>query len=254
MLLAITALAGVLNLSPDVSTVEVRRLIDLLLPPHIEGPAEPIHSLLDELLRVNSAVGFWSAIGFVWFSTRLFGSLRSALADVFDVEAKRGIVAGKLFDIRLTITCTILLLAYVMLNLYLSIATSRGVRFLEELGMRRDLMGGVEYALGRLLAFCVVLATFYGLYRYLPVRRIHSGAAAIGALAASVAFELARYSYEWYTTSFGPATVYGGTLYAIVSVVFWVYFAAIIFLLGGEVARVHEVRLEAGERRESAER
>ena len=34
----------------------------------------------------------------------------------------------------------------------------------------------------------------------------------------------------------------GGTLYAIVSVVFWVYYAAFILLVGAEVARVHELR------------
>ena len=33
-----------------------------------------------------------------------------------------------------------------------------------------------------------------------------------------------------------------GTLYALVIVVFWVYYAALIFILGGEVGQVYELR------------
>jgi membrane protein len=247
-LLVITGLAAVLNLAPDASSAELRRLIDLLLPQHNEGPAESLHAFIDDLLRLDTRIGLWSGVGFVWFSSRLFGALRSALADVFDIDTERGILAGKLFDLRLTIVCSVLLIAYLVITAYLAIATSRGVRFLMALGIRRDVMGGVEYAIGLVLAFVVVVAVFYGLYRYLPVRRIHDGAALIGALTAAVLFELARVVFAWITTVLGPGTLYTGTLFAVVAVVFWVYYAAIIFLVGGEVARVHEIRLEAEDR------
>ena len=49
-------------------------------------------------------------------------------------------------------------------------------------------------------------------------------------------------SYAAFTGFLSPATIYTGTLYTIVSVVFWVYYSAIIFLAGAEVARVYEIR------------
>jgi membrane protein len=248
VLLLVSGVAAVLNYSADESVAHVRRLVDLLLPTHAEGPADPLHSFLDELLRGSRAVSLWSAVGFIWFSTRLFGALRSALGIVFDVETPRTMVAGKLFDIQLTVTFSVLLIAYMFLNVYLTIATTRGILFLTELGIREGVMGTAEYLLGRLIAFAVVILTFYGLYRFLPARRIHDGAAFLGAFVASLLFELARHLYQQLTGAMGPGSVYSGTLYAIASVVFWTYYAAIIFLVGGEVARVHEVRLGAEER------
>ena len=63
-----------------------------------------------------------------------------------------------------------------------------------------------------------------------------------GAVTASVMFELTRVAYAAFTEYLSPSTIYTGVLYTIVSVVFWVYYAAIIFLIGGEVARVYEIR------------
>ena len=80
------------------------------------------------------------------------------------------------------------------------------------------------------------------LYRFIPVRGIPTRAAVVGAATAAIMFELTRAAYTALTGLLSPATIYTGTLYTIVSVVFWVYYAAIIFLIGGEVARVYEIR------------
>src|SRR5205823_8912319 len=114
----------------------------------------------------------YSAIGFIWFSTRLFGSLRSVLAEVFDIETDRGIIAGKVFDAEITVVSTLIVVAYTALSAYLAIATTRGVALLAAFGIRESLMGGVEYWFGRLLAFAFVVAMFFSLYKYLPNRRI----------------------------------------------------------------------------------
>jgi membrane protein len=45
-----------------------------------------------------------------------------------------------------------------------------------------------------------------------------------------------------YVAEFDPGSIYTGTLYAFVIIVFWVYYAAMIFILGGEVGQVYELR------------
>ena len=52
----------------------------------------------------------------------------------------------------------------------------------------------------------------------------------------SALLELAKAAFASYITSFNPGSLYTGTLAAFVIIVFWVYYAAIIFILGGEVA------------------
>jgi membrane protein len=242
VLLLVSGLATLLNHSADQTFADVTSIIDSLLPPHAETSESPVHRLLIDIIRTRGSVGAYSAIGFVWFSTRLFGSLRSVLADVFDIEIDRGIIQGKLFDIQITIMSTLLLVAYTALSAYLALATTRGVQIIERLGIRADVMGTVEYVLGRLVAFTFVALMFFGLYKFLPNRRIRWRTAMLAAVFTSTMFEVAKNVFTAYVAEFNPGSVYTGTLYALVIIVFWVYYAAMIFILGGEVAQVYELR------------
>jgi len=242
VLLLVSGLATLLNHSADQTFADVTAIIDSLLPPHAETTESPVHTMLIDIIRTRGAVGVYSAIGFIWFSTRLFGSLRSVLADVFDIETDRGIIAGKLFDIQITIMSTLLLVAYTALSAYLALATTRGVQIIERLGIRADVMGTVEYVLGRFVAFTFVALMFFGLYKFLPNRRIRWQTALLAAVFTSTMFELAKNVFTAYVAEFDPGSVYTGTLYALVIIVFWVYYAAMIFILGGEVGQVYELR------------
>jgi membrane protein len=242
VLLCIAGLTFVLHLSPDASVNEVLALVDRFLPPHTESADAPVHRLINDILQARGAIGFYAALTYVWFSTRLFGSLRTVLADIFDIETERGIVAGKWFDIKITVYSTILFVGYVALTVYTSVASSRGLNLLMAMGLRDDVMGWLEYALGRAAAFAVVVLILFSLYKYLPNRRIRWKQALVGALTSAVLLEAARNVWTAYTRSFNPGSVYTGTLYALVSIVFWVYYAALIFVIGGEVAQAHQLR------------
>ena len=241
-LLLISGLAYIFNQSTDASLTEVAALVDRLLPPGLNPGQLTISNILGDIVKARGSLGVYSAIGFVWFSTRLFGSLRSVLAEVFDIESERGIVEGKLFDIKVTVLSTVLVAAYTVLSAYLAFATSRGVALLGELGVRQDVMGQVGYWVGRLVAFGFIVAMFFSLYKLLPKRRIRWPTALIAALFTSILFEAARNLYTAYVENFNPGSLYSGTLYALVTVVFWVYYAAFLFILGGEVAQVYELR------------
>ena len=242
VLLLVSGFATLLKHSADQTFADVTTIIDSLLPPHAETSESPVHALLIDIIRARGAIGIYSAVGFIWFSTRLFGSLRSVLADVFDIETDRGIIAGKLFDIQITIMATLLLVAYTALSAYLALATTRGVQIFERLGIRADVMGTVEYAFGRMVAFTFVALMFFSLYKFLPNRKIRWPTALLAAVFTSTMFEIAKNVFTTYVAEFNPGSIYTGTLYALVIVVFWVYYAAMIFILGGEVAQVYELR------------
>jgi membrane protein len=242
VLLVIAGLAIILRRTAAASIAEVHQVLDVLLPPHAEGLSSPIHNLLDDLIRGRGTVGIYAAVGFTLFSTRIFGTLRSALSEVFDIEQPRGVISAKLIDLAMTVATTALAMAYLALSGYLVIATPRGVDFLAQLGIRATAIGGLARVIGRALEMAFLLAIFYALYRYLPNRKIRWRAALLGACAATVLFEIARNLYLAYISAFHANSLYTGTVFAIVSIVGWVYYGAVIFLLGGEVAQAHEVR------------
>ncbi|MDF1503322.1 YihY/virulence factor BrkB family protein [Roseisolibacter sp. H3M3-2] len=241
-LLLITGLAYLLDQSAERSTQTVSELIDRMLPGTLTAGRDALHRVITDAISTRGRVGLLSAIGFVWFSTRLFGSLRSVLAEVFDIEQERGIVAGKLFDVKVTVVSTLLVVIYTVISAYLAIATSRGVAVLQRVGARADVMGAFEYWLGRLLAFAFIAAMFYGLYKYLPVRRVRWQSALLASMFTSALLELAKSAFGYYIREFDPGSFYTGTLAAVVIVVFWIYYAALIFILGGEVGQVYELR------------
>lgn len=237
-LLVIWILADLLGLPADESAAAVRAFVEGFLP-NTSGDASPVQGIVTDALRLRSKVGIAGVIGYLWFSTRLWGTLRSALAEVFDVEKERGIVAGKIFDLRVTILASLLLVAYTTLSAYLALSRSWRAA---ALGLRDNVMGQIEYAGGRLIAFAVVALIFFALYKFLPNRSMRWQTAMVGALTASVLFEIARNIYTAVTQAIGPGTLYTGALYAVISVVFWAYYAAILFLIGAEVSQAHDLR------------
>jgi membrane protein len=223
------------------SDLMLYQFIDRLLPEHGHASNSQIDKILLDLIHQRGTVTIYGAVGFIWFSTRLFGSLRTVLASVFDIENERGIIAGKIFDVKITIVATLLFVANVTVSSYVLLATHSSAKVLVALGLRRDVMGRVEYSIGRLLAALFIALMFFALYKYLPVRRVRATAALVAAAFTSVAFEIARIVFS-YATTYNPASLYKGALTALVIMVVWFYYAALIFILGGEVGQVFELR------------
>lgn len=237
-LLVIWILADLLGLPPDESAAAVRAFVEGFLP-SATTDASPLHDFVTDALRLRTQVGILGVVGYLWFSTKLWGTLRSALGHVFDVEKERGIVAGKLFDLRVTVLASLLLVAYVTLSAYLALSRSWRAA---ALGLRDDVMGQIEYVIGRGVAFLVVTLIFFALFKFLPNRNMRWQTSLVGALTSAALFEIARNIYTAVTKALDPGSLYAGTLYAVISVVFWAYYAALLFLIGGEVAQVHDLR------------
>jgi membrane protein len=242
VLVLFSALGYLLDQTGADATSRVWMFIEQLLPPHSESPDSPIHSLVNDIIAARSAVGLFGSIGFVWFSTRLFGSLRTVLAEIFDIEQERGIVQGKIFDIKITVLASLLFAANTVLSAYLTLATTRSVGVLSRFGIAPDVMGSLEFYVGLTLAFAVLVLMFFSLYKFLPVRRIRWQAALLAAVFTSTLFEAAKYGFTAFLESFNAGSLYTGTLYVIVIMVTWVYYSAVIFILGGEVGQVYELR------------
>ncbi len=237
-LLIIAGLGEVLNKSPEASVKAVLDVAGRFLP--TDGTrTKVLEGILRDIIRTRGSAGLVGAISFLWFSTRLFASLRSALDRVFGfMHERRSIVAGKLLDMKVTIYTTILVIAWTALSAYLAIGRAvPGARVGE-----RTLVGTAEYIGGRIFAVLVFLYVFWSLYRYLPSRRVRHVTALVAAAWTTGMFELARYLFGIYVKTMNPASLYTSTLAALVVVMFWIYYAGIIFTFGGEIGRVFELR------------
>ncbi len=247
-LLLASGIGYAMNKSPDASTGAVSEFIQNLFPSTATGDGSLLDPVLHDVVRTRGTVGAFGAVAFLWFSTRLFGSMRTVLTRTMDVPRGHGIVWGKLFDILLTIAATVLVVAWVGVSAYLALARSSGVELLSRLGLHAEqVMRPLMYIAGRALAFLLFVAIFFSLYKLLPNRRVRWQQAAVGGVASAVLFEIARDVFTVAVHRWDPASLYTGTLAAVVIVVFWVYYCALIFVLGGEVSQVAERRRRSRE-------
>jgi membrane protein len=242
VLLLLSGLGYFLDQDASQAATEVWLFLDRLLPMRSDATGSTVHKLVNDIITNRGSAGIVGAIGFMWFSTRLFGSLRTALGEVFDIEQGRSIIGGKLFDIQISIVSTVLFVMYTVMTTYITAATTRGIGLLQQLGVRQELMGSLESTIVELIAAAFILLMFFALYKFLPNRRIRWQSALLAATITTALWTFAKNLFTGYVTSFRPGSLYTGTLYALVLVVFWVYYSAVIFILGGEVGQVYELR------------
>src|SRR5262249_13216431 len=93
---------------------------------------------------------------------------------------------------------------------------------------------------GRLVALPLVYVTLtellFFVYRTFPYTAVRTRAAVIAAVAVAVMWELARLAFGAYLATYG---VYGrlyGSLGVLVATLVWIYYSAVIFVLGAELA------------------
>lgn len=242
-LLLASGLGYVLNDTAHTASAAVAGFLQDLLPDTVSGDGSVLDPVLQEVVGTRGRAGLFGAIAFVWFSTRLFGAMRSVLTRVFEETDSHGIVWGKLLDIYATLVATALIVAWIVVSTYIALARSSGVQLLSELRLHnQQVMGPVVYIAGRVLASVLLALVFFALYKLLPRRHVRWQQAAVGGVASAVLFEIARNAYSYFVHHYNPASLYSGTLSAVIIVVFWTYYAALVFVLGGEVAEVYEQR------------
>ena len=242
VLLIISVSILFLGSTPDSAADVALNFLDRLLPSQNWAEGDHVRETVREVARVSGSVTLYSSIGFLWFSTRVFSSMRSVFQKTFDVHKERGIVHGKLFDVACSFLAAIGITAYASLSAYLLAASTRGVSLLMQFGVRESVMGPLEYGLGRVIAFILVVLLCFSAYRLVPNRPIPSHTAWVGSITTSLLFELARIGFGYYVRTFSPSSLYTGTIATLVVVTLWTYYASLIFIIGAEVAQVVELR------------
>jgi membrane protein len=71
-LLVVTGLTFLLDSDAASSSAVITSMLEALLPPEATAVRTAIVQILNDVLRARTSLAIYSAIGFVWFSTRLF--------------------------------------------------------------------------------------------------------------------------------------------------------------------------------------
>ncbi len=242
LVLVILSIAGsVLNARAAAARVDLAVYLQGLLPEYGRGAgADPFAPVVHLVETVAHSRGRLTLVGlplFVWFATRLFGSLRAALCEVFDTRETRSWLRGKAYDAVLVVATGLLSAVYTALSVGLLSVEGRH--------------GFVEFFAAQILAFAFLVGLFVMIFKYAPAHRVRWDTALVAGLVCAVCFEVARTALGIYFRTFvrPGQLVSDATLGALILFVAWVYYLTFVFLIGAQIAQVYELR-----RRQTAQR
>ena len=230
LLLILFSLAGYLMESDKIADY-LFDAASLLLPAY----GRELGEVFSFLTRERAVAGLVGIVSWAVFATQFFSLTRTVLNRVFRVPARRGLVHGFAVDLLMVVTVGSLAMLFAVAILVVVTLGEVAVRMvpgtpLSSAGLRRLVSLPIMYVTGVGLLFL--------LYRTLPNTRVPVRAAGTGTLAVAVAWEGARWIFTAYVGMFGTYGRLYGSFGVGVAALVWVYYSAVIFVLGAELTSV----------------
>jgi len=223
----VVSLAGFV-LSSEAATREVINQLSQIVPVYRKEITRTLH----RIVATRGVSGLVGTLILILFSTQLFTALRLVLNRVLGVRG-RSFLRGMLFDIGMIFVIGVLFLATIAAT---TIFAWFKTFVFTPVGVPGYWVEWMSVGLG--LVFST--AMYFVIYRFFPHRRIFWGAALAGALLASLLWELAKHLLRLYIAEFGFYDQIYGPLGILVAFIMFVYYSAVVFVLGAEFVAVLE--------------
>ncbi|MDX1674229.1 MAG: YihY/virulence factor BrkB family protein [Longimicrobiales bacterium] len=235
LLVAVVGIAGTVLQRRQQIQEMLLQYLDQTIPAAVNLPYERV---LTDLAQNSTGILSIGTLLFLWISTRLVGTLRIVLREIFDMPHGRGIVEGKIFDVKMVLMAGTLF----GVNFLLTVGLRLGAEFASEAtGIQTGdvpLLSDATALWPQLLAFVTLWFMFFLIYRYLPPRRIQWRTAAIAATFTAIVAEILKFGFTWYVQNVAVFDEFWGNVATFVILVLWIYYTSLVFVLGGEVAQV----------------
>lgn len=230
-LILLASIAGLIIGDPETRGRVVQFVIAQV--PQAASLGDQIEQTIAELAGTRGGLfGVIGLAGSLLAASQVVGGLRRALNDVFEVRQGRRYLHGRLIDVLTVLGLMVLAVVWTALGIVVSILSVIPRRLGLELSWLPA--GWVLW----LVSFAFTWALAILAFSVLPSARPRWRALAIGAGVAAVGIEAVRAGFGAYVTRFGRYDVVYGTLGGVVAFLVFVYFVAMVALLGAQLAAV----------------
>ena len=197
--------------------------------------AETVIDHADREPTVGSLAGAWSTLFLLIGATAVFARLQGVLNLIFRTDAQRlpGVLAWlrkRVLSFGILVVLGFLLLVATTVNTLLQVVFADLPTLLPVLG---DLASAALYAL-----------TFALMFHFLPDRRVQWRQALIGGLLTTGLFSAGRWCIGLYLAQAAPGSAYG-QMGALVLLVVWVHYAAVVVFVGALATSLIDERARA---------
>ena len=217
---------------------------------NLPGSAQFVESNLEEIIRFRGALGVGAILGSLWLGTAVFAAISRAVNRAWGIYGNRpfylalphrflmGLVTGSLFLLSTTAT------SFIQVFTRIQQATALQWFFLTSEAGKTAVY---------LIPWAMTLLIFLLIYRFEPRCQTYWRYVWPGAVVASLLFEGAKFLFIWYLENLAVFSQVHGSLASVVVLLLWVYFSAVILILGAQVCYQYELLYRPGAAREGAE-
>lgn len=199
-------------------------------------PAEAlslVEGVVEEVVFAPGAPGLVSvgALLALWAGSNIFNQLTMALNQAYDVEESRPFWKRRL----LSMVAVIVTGFVVALSATLMLVGPEIARWLADNFVPIDNFATIWIVIQYPLVFMILVATFWGVYYFLPNLRQDRKQVLVGAVTATVLWILVTFGFRFYVQNFADYSATYGTIGAVIVLLMWMYLTMIVTLLGGEL-------------------
>jgi membrane protein len=223
LILFFLSMAGMLIQNNASVRDQLIALITNLLP---QGQNE-LEKVIRGVIDAKGAAAGVGILALLWSASGWFSVIDNNINRVWGVTKSRSFIKGKLFAIAMVLTIGGVA--------GLSWAATAALNLLKAF---TDVLPGslfVWQGLVTVVSILVIAVAFYLLYRYTPRRKIQFGDIWPAALLTAIAWEATRRIIAFYITQTDMVSGYG-PIGAMMALLFWIYIASMIILIGAELA------------------
>jgi membrane protein len=200
---------------------------------YLPGSEGLIQSTVQQVMRVRGPVSLVSLVVLLWSSSSVFSVLASAVGRAWCADCGQPAWRTRALGVVIAVIAGILIILAISSGTAVQVMRHYSGLLGPEVAAALSLLGLAGYA----FALVADVIAFLLLYKWVPTTHVPWRAALLGAAVAGVAFEVARNVFAWYLSTFALRSVSQvyGSVGAVLGLLLWVYFSAMIALLGAEL-------------------
>jgi membrane protein len=199
-------------------------------------------SLLDQLGQIErkkQVLGWVGIITLIWFSAMIFSAIETAMNIIFRSKKSRKYIVSKLLAISMIPMAWAVAITSVGVT-YVSTILAKQPFLLKKKFLFISLLQGEIFSY--ILPYVATVAFFTIVYKVIPTVKVSLGSALVGAVIFSTLMEIAKYFFTWYISNYTRYNVIFGSLEAVVILVVWVFYVALILLFCAELISSYQRR------------
>ncbi len=194
---------------------------------------ELLQGVVEEVVFAPGAPGLVSvgALLALWAGSNIFNQLAISLNRAYNVEEARPFWKRRLISIVAVFVAGFVVLT----SSTLMLVGPELARWLNDNFIPGDSFATIWVAVQYPLIFVILIATFWGIYYFLPNLRQDKKQVLVGAVFATIAWLLVTLGFRFYVQNFADYSATYGTIGAVIVLLMWMWITMIVTLIGGEL-------------------